>query len=149
MKVSDFQRKRSLMNTADFPFSYSKTQAPMRNECGVYCFSMLSFKSTLCTLAAHARSAVVIAEAVIQPSEEIPSTAPVVRRRSKRAWMRLAAPTGHILASLASANNFVSPLFLFFCVRQRTHTNAAVFRSLPWSCLPLLSRNVKSPSINA
>ena len=46
----------------------------MRSECGVYCFSMLSDKSTLCTLAAHARSTMVIAEAVLQPSAEIPNT---------------------------------------------------------------------------
>ena len=88
----------------------------MRSKCGVYCFSLLSDKSTLCTLAAHARSAVVIADAVIQPSAEIPNTG-LVRRRSKRALLRHATPTGHSLASIAIANNFVSPLFLFLCVR--------------------------------
>ena len=74
MKVSDFQRKRSLINTADFPFSYNKTQAPMRNECGVYCFSMSLDKSTFCNLEAHARGALVITDAVMQPSAEIPNT---------------------------------------------------------------------------
>ena len=148
MKVSDFQRKRSLMNTADFPFSYNKTRAPMRKECGVYCFSMLSDMSTLCKLEAHARSALVIADAIMQPSAEILNTGQLERRLSKRAWMRHAAPTGHSLSLFAIAN-FVLPLFLLFCARQRIPTNAALARALPSRGLRFLSRNVKSPSMKA
>ena len=106
------------MNTADFPFSYNKTQGLMCNECGVYCFSMSLDMSTLCNLEAHSRSALVIADAIMQPSAEILNTGQLERRLSKRAWMRHAAPTGHSLSLFAIANNFVSPLFLFFCVHQ-------------------------------
>ena len=50
MKVSDFQLKRSFINTTDFPCSYNKTHVPMRTKCGVYRFNTVKLLGMSVTL---------------------------------------------------------------------------------------------------
>ena len=146
MNVSDFQRKRSFIKTADFHCSYNNTQALMRNECGVHSSYMAMDMLTFEIREALSCSTLVKADAVMHPSVDIPKTGKTERKRSKRAaWMHHAAPTGQILSFFAAAKSFMYPLCLCLCVRQRIGTEVAVSCALPFRGLQFSSRNVKSP----
>lgn len=147
MKVSDFHRNRFLMKTAEWPCSCNKTQAPIRIECGVYRAKTSFVAAGPNTLVAISLMNLVMAGAVRKPFSETPSMREGGFKRSNRSCMRKAARTGHNRESLARANNFVSPLTRFFCVRHLIRTYTANARSVPRSGRRNWSRNWKSPSI--
>ena len=100
-----------------FFFPFNKTQAPLRSKCGVYSVSTSSDMLTFKIRKALSRNTLVIADAVMHLTVDVQKLGKMGRKRSKRAKMRHAAPSGQSLLSFATAKSFVSPLFLCLYVR--------------------------------